>query len=178
MHFPIVWPLAIAALAVGLSACQPTSTTGRQQLSVGKAEPKLAALLDCQLGDKEAPVRVVTFLPVSNACQDVIGEYLVTVARKFPSVYQVRILAMKSPEAKEIMRANGIRCAAVMINGKTTFDVGGEDGKFILEGPMDPQDVARALAAAGGEATGGKAPDLPKPPELPNIENMPKKRIP
>lgn len=178
MYSSTVRPLAIAALAIGLVSCQPAPTTGQEQLGEDKPEPKLAAFLDRQLGNKEAPVRVVTFLPVTNACQDVIGEYLARVAREFPNVYQVRILAMKSPEAKEIMRANGIRCAAVMVNGKTTFDTGGEDGKFILEGVMDPRDVARALAAAGREAAGDKAPDLPKPPIMPNIESIPKKRVP
>jgi hypothetical protein len=127
------------------------------------------------LGSADAPVRVVSFLPVIDGCQDVIGEYLAEVAEKHPAVFQVRILAMKSPEARELMAANEIRCAAVMVNGKTTFDLGGEEGKFILEGPMDPRDVARALAAAAREALGDGAPVLPKAPELPGIDKMPKR---
>ena len=136
---------------------------------------KLAKLVDRQLGSPEAPVRVVTFLPVNNGCQDVIGEYLADVAERFPAVFQVRILAMKSPAAKERMESSQIHCAAVMVNGKTTFDLGGEEGRFILEDPMDPRDVVRALAAAAHEALGDQAPELPPAPEQPGIENMPKR---
>jgi hypothetical protein len=100
------------------------------------------------------------------------------VAKEFPAIFQVRIMDMKDPQAKDVMKAHGIHCAAVLINEKTTFDLGGEEGKFILEGPMDPRDIARALAAAAREAVGDKAPELPKPPELPGIENMPKRMAP
>jgi hypothetical protein len=165
--------LSFVALSVALSGCTPD---GSPQAAEGKAcAANLAPLLDRQLGSEDAPVHVVTFLPVNNGCQDVIGEYLAEVAERFPDIFQVRILDMKDPKAKEIMTAHGIRCAAVMVDEKTTFDLGGEDGKFILEGPMDPRDIERALLAAGKEASGGKELDLPEPPEQPGIENMPKR---
>ncbi|MDX9981185.1 MAG: hypothetical protein RBU25_14255 [Lentisphaeria bacterium] len=161
--------LLVLALAV---SCRPPSAE-REVVTSGKGN--LAGLVGRQLGSPDAPVRVVSFLPVIDGCQDVIGEYLAAVAEKYPAVFQVRILAMKSPEGRELMAAHEIRCAAVMVNGETTFDLGGEDGKFILEGPMDPRDVVRALAAAARAAVGDRAPELPEPPEIPGIDKMPKR---
>jgi hypothetical protein len=162
----------ISVLAIALGGC------GRPDSPEETCAAKLAPLVNQQLGSEQAPVKVITFLPVNNGCQDVIGEYLADVAREFPALFQVRIMDMKDPQAKDVMRAHGIHCAAVLINGKTTFDLGGEDGKFILEGPMDPRDIARALKAAAHEAVGDQAPELPRPPELPGIENMPKRMAP
>ncbi len=165
--FRLLLPVLVLA-----ASCRPPSAERDSGIS---CKGKLAGLVDRQLGSPDAPVRVVSFLPVIDGCQDVIGEYLAEVAEKYPAVFQVRILAMKSPEGRERMAAHEIRCAAVMVNGKTTFDLGGEDGTFILEGPMDPRDVTRALAAAARAAVGDQAPELPEPPELPGIDKMPKR---
>ncbi len=171
MPFCLLRSILYLALGVCLVSCGPSADQG----TACEKTPRLASLVGQQLGSPEAPVQVVTFLPVNNGCQDVIGEYLAQVAERFPAVFQVRILAMKSPDAKELMDAHEIHCAAVMVNGKTTFDLGGEEGKFILEGPMDPRDVVRALNAAARAAVGDQAPQLPAPPEQPGIENMPKR---
>ena len=161
-------------LLVSVLACVPSCKPARQGAASPAPPPeaRLARYAGRSLGGADAPVRVVAFLPVNNGCQDAIGEYLALVAENFPDLYQIRILDMKDPAAKAEMRANRIQCAAVMVNGTTTFALGGEDGTFILEGPMDPRDVVRALRAAGALARDGQAPSLPSPPELPGIENM------
>lgn len=158
--------LLLVAVGLAFAACSPSDPV---------CSGTLADLVGRQLGSSDAPVRVVSFLPITEGCQDAIGEYLAEVADLFPTVFRVEIFSMRNAEGRERMAAHDIRCAAVLVNGTTTFDLGGEDGKFILEGPMDPRDVARALAAAAREAVGDRAPQLPEPPELPGFDAFPER---
>jgi len=127
--------------------------------------PALVALCGQLFGSEQAPVRVVGLLPVATGCQDPLGLYLVDVARQYKTMVSVRIFDMKSQEARAVMARHNLRCAAVLVNERTRFDLGQQDGKVLLEGPMDPQDVRRALLFELKAACGESAPDLPPAPE-------------
>ncbi len=119
-----------------------------------QAAPRtLAEFRGRQWGDSEAPVRILAMLPVGTGCQDVTGMWLGGIALAYPDVFSVRIFDMRSPEGRRTMAAQGIRCAAVVVNGKTRFDLPPPMGKVLLEGPMDPLDVyhvVKWVAAACG----------------------------
>ncbi len=105
----------------------------------------LAPYVGQALGAATAPVAVEALLPVRNGCQDVLGLYLVQAARDFPDLVRVQILDMHSQAGRSRLEAHGLRCAAVLVQGSTRFDLGDAGGKVLLEGPMDPLDVHRVL---------------------------------
>jgi len=131
----VVAVLAMVAVAWGPSCGRPATAGG----------PRLAPYVGKVLGSADAPIAVEAMLPVNNGCQDALGLYLAEVAAKCPELLRVRILDMKSAEGRAVMAAHGIKCAAVLVQGTTRFDLGGAEGKLLLEGPMDPLDVYRVL---------------------------------
>jgi hypothetical protein len=107
---------------------------------------------------------VDAILPVNNGCQDALGLYLVDLATAHPSLICVRVLDMKSDEGRALLASKGIKCASVLVQGMTQFDLGGDDGKLLLEGPMDPFDVHAVLQAQVRMAAGSPV-VLPGPPD-------------
>ena len=129
----------------------------------GKAKgPALAPFSDKLVGSESAQVEALALLPFSTGCQDDIGLYLLDLARENGRHVNVRLLDMKSEAARAVMRQHGLRCACVIVNGETRFDLGGETGKLLLEGPMDLEDVREVLKSELAAAYGGGAP-VPKP---------------
>lgn len=124
--------------------------------------PRLAPYLGKVLGQAEAPIAVDAVLPVNNGCQDALGLYLADVAARYPQVFRVRIFDMRAVEGRAVMAAYGIKCAAVLVEGTTRFDLGGAEGKVLLEGPMDPQDVYRVLQHQARNSAAGSI-ELPEP---------------
>lgn len=116
-----------------------------RQAAAPAASPALAPYVGQSLGAVTAPVAVEALLPIRNGCQDVLGLYLVQAAREFPDLVRVQILDMHSVEGRGRLEAHGLRCAAVLVQGSTRFDLGDAGGKVLLEGPMDPLDVYRVL---------------------------------
>ncbi|MCK5803237.1 MAG: hypothetical protein KAI66_10410 [Lentisphaeria bacterium] len=127
------------------------------------AAPTLPTFCEKPLGRENAAVQIQAFLPVNNGCQDPLGLYLVRLAQNYPDVFRVEVLDMKSERGHAIMVQNGIRCAAVRINGRTSFDLPQPTGKILLEGPMDPVDVYQALRQTLDAEGIALADDLPKP---------------
>jgi hypothetical protein len=101
---------------------------------------------------------------VSSGCQDALGLFLVQVAEAVPAMVSVQIHDMKSEHAMAIMQAQNIRCACVIVNGRTQFDLGPEQGPRLLEGPMDPADVRAVLISELRTAYGEATPELPAAP--------------
>lgn len=128
------------------------------------AAPSLSSLCGRQFGEASARVEVTALLPVSGGCQDALGLFLVKVAEKVPEKVSVRVYDMKSDDAAAIMQAQNIRCACVIVNGRTRFDLGPEDGKRLLEGPMDPADVRTVLLSELKTVYGEPVPELPAAP--------------
>ena len=125
--------------------------------------PTLSSLCEKPFGREHAPIQVQAFLPLNNGCQDSLGLYLVDLAQKHPDVFRVEVLDMKSERGHATMVQNGIRCAAVRINSRTSFDLPQPTGKILLEGPMDPLDVYHALLQVL-DAEGTTVPEgLPRP---------------
>ena len=109
------------------------------------------------VGADSAKVKVEAFLPVTIGCQDPVGLYLVAQARRAPSQLRVQISDMKDEKARARMDGFGVHCAAVVVNGKTRFDLGRHGGKLLLEGPMDIEDVCRVLGHELEQAYGDAA---------------------
>ena len=151
--------LAVSA-AAGLVIC--LASCGRQTSAGGG--PRLAAYLGKALGEAQAPIQIEALLPVNNGCQDALGLYLASVAAQYPALFQVRIFDMKSTEGRMLMTAKGIKCAAVIVQGTTRFDLGGAEGKVLLEGPMDPADLCRVLQHLAQIST-QQSVTLPPPPD-------------
>jgi len=140
-----------------------------------EALPQLASFCGRDLGAASATVQVLAMLPVSAGCQDEAGLYLLDVVKKHGDRLGVRILDIKSDEAQCLMRQHRVKCACVLINGRTRFDLGGETGKVLLEGPMDVSDIRLALQAELHAAYGDSVGELPPAPEpvLPSATRMP-----
>ena len=156
--------LAIAGAGVLFVVRQPS---GPAQPHPGGAPgsqqgPALAPYCGQQVGGETAGVKAVALLPVTTGCQDEVGFYLLDLAREHDQHVSVRVLDMKSAAAQVVMSQHGLRCACVIVNGKTRFDLGGETGKVLLEGPMDLEDVRDVLKAELAAAYGDGAP-VPKP---------------
>lgn len=147
------------------------SETGPAPLTPGAAGavvqgPALAPFCDRLFGSESAGVKAVALLPVTTGCQDEVGLYLIDLAREQGRYVSVRVLDMKSGAAQAVMLQQGLRCACVIVNGETRFDLGGDTGKLLLEGPMDLEDVREVLKSELTKAYGDGAPALkPVPPE-------------
>jgi hypothetical protein len=150
--------LAAACLALGLWSC------GGRSAPAPAPAPQLAAYVGTVRGDRQAPVVVEAILPVNNGCQDALGLYLVDLATRNPSLLQVHTYDMKSPEGRALMASKGIKCACVLVQGTTKFDLGGDTGKVLLEGPMDPFDVHKVLQHYVRTLAGSPV-VLPDPPD-------------
>lgn len=139
--------------------CGPARTGGPSDEQLA---PALLQYCDRRLGREDATITIQAVLPVGTGCQDGIGLYLAALAESYPGIFRVEIHDMKSQSGRTLMRSKGIRCAAVVVDGATRFDLGGDVGKVLLEGPMDPLDVHSVLSAnsAGLSLSGGP---LPKP---------------
>ncbi|NOY81555.1 MAG: hypothetical protein GXP31_11210 [Kiritimatiellaeota bacterium] len=146
----------------------PRKGVRRSAGSVQPVAPTVSLRSFCgrPVGRKDAKVQVQAFLPVTVGCQDAIGLYLVEQAKAMPAQLRVQVYDMKNPEARGRMDEFGVHCAAVVINGATRFDLGGEGGKLLLEGPMDLEDVYRALTRELEMAYGDRAAKPSVPPEL------------
>ena len=156
-------------LALAASSC---GGSGRSSAAGG---PRLAAYLGRTLGEANAPIAIEAILPVSSGCQDDLGIYVVGVAARHPAVFRARIYDMKSSEGRALMAAKGIKCAAVLVQGTTRFDLGSEFGKVLLEGPMDAMDLYRVLQFQLG-AIGNTDVVLPDPPEDSNSTRAEERR--
>ena len=140
----------------GARPVTPGETGGVQQ------GPALAPFCDKLFGSESAEVQTVALLPVTTGCQDGVGLYLLDLAREHGRHVSVRVLDMKTEAAHAVMRQHGLRCACVIVNGETRFDLGGETGKLLLEGPMELEDVREVLKSELAAAYGDDAP-VPKP---------------
>ncbi len=151
-----------AAVSVALGLLIGLVSCGRSGSADGSS--RLAAYVGKTMGDAGAPIAVEAILPVNNGCQDALGVYLAQITAQNPTVFRLRILDMKSPEGRALMAAKGIKCAAVLVQGTTQFDLGAEAGKILLEGPMDPLDLYRVLCFQL-KTTAASALVLPEPPD-------------
>lgn len=134
------WVLGGLVLLAAVLSCG----CGRQA-AVPAGGPALAPYVGQALGAAAAPVAVEALLPIQNGCQDVLGLYLVAVSRAYPELVRLQILDMHSAAGRARLEAHRLRCAAVLVQGSTRFDLGDDGGKVLLEGPMDPLDVHRVL---------------------------------
>ncbi len=147
---------AASGLLLALVSCGKGSSAA--------AVPRLAAYVGKAMGDASAPISVEAILPVNNGCQDALGVYLAQITSQNPTVFRLRIYDMKSPDGRALMAAKGIKCAAVLVQGTTQFDLGAAAGKVLLEGPMDPLDLYRVLCSEL-KTTAASALVLPEPPD-------------
>lgn len=143
-------------LLTGLYACRPSRDSVAGESPAG---PALARYCGQTLGSAEAGIVIDAILPVKNGCQNDLGIYVVALAKRFPETFRVRIFDMRSQEGHAVMRLNHIKCAAVIVNGTTRFDLGGSLGKVLLEGPMDPADLYHVLVDLAAK----KAPGITLP---------------
>jgi len=128
-------------------------------------EGRLAALCDRPIGEAEAKVQVVAILPVSVGCKDHLGLYLADVANRFPSRVRVTLHDMQSEAGRRAMQQYERKCAVVLINGKSRFELDG-GRKVRLEGADlgDAEEVRLALTQALRTAYAESAPALPAAP--------------
>jgi hypothetical protein len=147
---------AVVALLLGLASCGRSGSAG--------SAPRLAQYVGKTLGNAAAPIAVEAILPVNNGCQDALGVYLAQTVSQNPTLFRLRIFDMKSAEGRALMASKGIKCAAVLVQGTTQFDLGAEAGKILLEGPMDPMDLYRVLSFHL-KTTAASAVVLPEPSE-------------
>lgn len=156
--------LGAGVLCVGSRPGRGTSANPR---SVAP-EPVLRPFCEVPHGEPAAAVQVLAMLPVSAGCQDTVGLYLLDVVQRHEGRMGLRLFDMKSSAAQRLMQQHGVKCACVIINGKTRFDLGGATGKVLLEGPMDLADVRLALLAELRAAYGESVPGLPPVPQEPS----------
>jgi len=166
----VIWIVALLLLYY-TAAPRPSQPKLDAAAEAVPAATELPSLCGKLFGDPEARVAVVALLPVSSGCQDALGAFLVTVAQAIPDKVSVRIHDMKSADAAAIMKAQDIRCACVIVNGRTRFDLGPENGKRLLEGPMDPEDIRDVLISELKTIYGEPGPELPAAP----VVNLPKR---
>jgi len=169
------WATVLVLAATGLAATvflllNPSPGAGRHSVAGGGATagPALTRFLGKRFGAVQAKVQVLAFLPVTAGCQDDVGLYLVGAAGKNGSQLSVQLYDMRSEAGQRLMHEHGVKCASVVINGRTRFDLGGEDGKVLLEGPMDLEEVRRSLLAELKSAYGEAAPTLDPVPAVPD----------
>ncbi|MDP6438995.1 MAG: hypothetical protein QGH74_05120 [Candidatus Brocadiia bacterium] len=156
--------VVVAMIVVGavLLSGGPDGPTGQEPIAK-KEESLLLPLCDKLIGEPSAKVKVIALLPVEVACKDQVGLYLAAVAEKHPSMVSVRIADLGSEPGMQVKEEYGIKCATVLINGKSEFDLGpGIRDKFRLQAlDMNAPDVRRALVAELDEVYGDSAPELP-----------------
>ncbi len=141
--------------------------------TAGTGKPPASELLELagkQIGSVDAGVQIVCVLPLAVGCQDYLGEYVVSLARANPDFIGVRVLDMGGDAGRTAMAACGAKCMSVIVNGRTAFDLGGKDGKVLLEGPgFGLEDLRRVVMAELGKTAGDAAPQLPPAPPEPEI---------
>jgi len=164
--------LAAAMIWFVLSGAQEGPACGSATVGPGRAgAPVLTKYVGKPVGAPDrAVVHVRAFLPISTGCQDPTGLYLVKQAEAHPDLIAVEINDMKSDTSRRLMEAAGIHCAAVMIDGSTRFEISETGEKVLLEGPMEPRDVWKALQEELRRKLGDRAPRLPPPPEGPSAD--------
>lgn len=145
-------------LVVGCRKDEPSPVVGTET-----TEHPLRNLCGQTFGLPSAPVKIEAFLPVMTGCQDASGLWLVQTAQTRPEIFSVTIFDMSSGEGRRRMRDYGIRCAAVVINGSTRFDLPPPVGKILLEGPMDPTEVYSGAMHVARELSGDASLALPPP---------------
>lgn len=152
------------ALSGALCLVLAVVSCGGRGTKAGEGGPVLAAYLGKTVGEAQAPIAVDAILPVNNGCQDALGLYLVKLAAEHPAWLRVRVYDMKGPDGRALMASKGIKCACVLVQGTTQFDLGEGLGKVLLEGPMDPLDVYHVLQH---QVTAVASPPvvLPAPPD-------------
>jgi len=155
----------VVVLLAGLCLVAAAGSCGGRGAKAADGGPLLAAHLGKEIGDPQAPIAVEAILPVNNGCQDALGLYLVDLATKDPSLLRVRIYDMKGPDGRALMASKGIKCACVLVQGTTQFDLGGTLGKVLLEGPMDPVDVYHVLQQQVSVAAAASPVALAAPPD-------------
>ena len=153
--------LAVAAVGTVVFLFSGNRPGGAAGGGPGAPPPVLKDVIGVRIGSEQAPVQVDALLPISTGCQDPVGLFLVEAARMHGKKLSVRIFDMKSVDAQMIMTKTGIKCAAVLIDGETRFDLGGTIGKVLLEGPMEASDVRDVVATKLAAVSGGVAPELP-----------------
>lgn len=153
--------LAIAAVGTVVFLFIGNRPDGRVSGGAGAPPPVLRDVVGVRFGSEKAPVQVDAMLPITTGCQDAVGLFLVAAARMHGKKLSVRVFDMKSVDAQMIMARTGIKCAAVIVDGETRFDLGGTFGKVLLEGPMELSDVRNVIAGKLSAISGGVAPELP-----------------
>ena len=161
--------IGVLAVCLALISCDRRPAADSSSVARERAPRTLARFCARPLGRAEAPLKIEAVLPVSSGCQDGVGLYLVGLAESRPDLFRVAVYDMKSDSGHEVMLHNRIRCAAIVINGETRFDLGEEGGKILLEGPMDPLDVYHVLVFLLRQL----APPSPFVPPEPAIGNAP-----
>ncbi|MBT4820158.1 MAG: hypothetical protein HN742_27430 [Lentisphaerae bacterium] len=153
--------LVLAAMATLVFLFTANRPGGQGALGAGGKPAVLRDLVGVRVGSEKAPIQVDAMLPVSTGCQDAVGLFLIEAARMHGKKLSVRVFDMKSVDAQMIMTRTGIKCAAVIVDGDTRFDLGGAIGKVLLEGPMELSDVRAVVSGKLAAVSGGTPPELP-----------------
>jgi len=161
---PLLAAIVAAALLFGRNeAPAPPAEPPRQ-----KAPSELSSLCGKLVGNADAQVKVTAVLPVSVGCQDDVGLYLLSLARRFPDRLCVQVLDMKQEDGRRFMAGQGLKCASVVVNGKTQFELDADGDKLLLEGPPGVnytlEELRRALISEMKRLQAEPLPDLPMPP--------------
>ena len=89
----------------------------------------LASAKPQEKGSASAPIKVVAFYPL-NEGHKFIADYLLKFAEEHPDQVYARVYDMQTPEGMKQWRSSGLKCAGVLVNGKTKHDIK-RDGKTV-----------------------------------------------
>jgi hypothetical protein len=113
------------------------------------------------VGSPEAKVQVITILPEGSNCHAGVSKFLAETAAKHPERIRVEFVTMAEYGEKRLAEQIGTVCAAILINGASTFKVKCSSGKthmvnLVGSEPMHytSADVGEALTAVFVEQYG------------------------
>ena len=152
----------VAALGAGCEKSGPPPEERKTQARPAPElhESELKPLYDKAIGEPTAKVKVIAVLPGRSDCRDACGEYLRTVAEKYPAQLAVKLQGMETESGQQTLRAHNVHCASVY------FATGDDNPDIVLQGAaFGAQDVRRALEIQFEKAYGDEAPELPAAPE-------------
>ncbi len=93
------------------------------------------------MGNPHAPVVVKAFLRDMGGCHSPTYEALKKLAKRYPKRIFVKIINLDHEKGAKIGAKAGIGCTAIMVNGKSKFELPSKEGKrrtVVLEGPIGP----------------------------------------
>ncbi len=121
---------------------QPGGAAGGPGCSTSPSASGAGAVKTQEFGKKGAKVEIVADLPITHGCHVQTEAQVKEAYKKFPNDVHLIIYDLFGPEGNEYAKTHGGKRAMVVINGQTTFDLGGKQVTFeYTEDRYSPNDI-------------------------------------